>query len=283
MKQYFSDIINIFASENPDCLDSAVTLLTEETIRYYPQVLYKYRSFDENGYGIDTLEKDYLYANSPANFDDPFDASVNMKLKTELKDIEKWIYAHIGEIIFYSIPPQGMKKHKHGQNISKFIEIQDHFIDKQGKPNAKAMYSTLITEINKYPNEQKQKLLKAFEYFGSPDFEKKVEVDIRQAIFNVVNSLRNKILLVGLTERKDNQNMWERYSDKYTGFVIEYQRPDFTALTFEHKKLFVSLLPVRYYKRIPGVALLPFIQYEFYKKLYDKEMDITAAQVKLFC
>ena len=51
----------------------------------------------------------------------------------------------------------------------------------------------------------------------------------------------------------------------------------------EQKRMFINLFPVSYYKRIPGVPLLPFIEYSFQKELYGRTTDISDAMTKLFC
>lgn len=282
MKQYFFDIIHILAAEKPDCLDNASALLTADTLQYYPQVLYKYRSFDENGYSIDSLENDYLWADFPSSFDDPVDAAVNLKLKTELKDIENWMYAHMGEILFFNIPPKGMKQQKQGQTLVKYKEAQKQFVNSDGKIDAKAVQRSMYTEINKLPPKQRQDVLRAYKNFETPEFEKNVEESIKQTLDGIVDAFRKKTLIACLTERNDNQKMWEDYSGKYSGFVIGYKRPDYGSLNDEEKRLLVSLLPVKYYKRIPKVELLPFIQYVFHKDLYGTEKDISEAKKKLF-
>ena len=282
MKKYFSDIINIVASEKTDCIAEACSLLTPETLMHYPKCLYKYRTFDDKGLNIDALENDYLWANYPAKYDDPVDAAVKLKLKTELKNIETWVYSHVGEILFYNIPPKGMKSQKCGQKLEKYIEAQTHFVGSSGKIDATAVCRSLFTEANKLPQKQKQGFLDYLKKLETHEFEEKVESEIKNTLDKVVNAFRDNRLIVCLSERNDNQKMWEDYSGKYTGFVIEYKRPDFCSLDDDTKQLLVSIFPVGYYKRLPGVELLPFIEFAFFKDLYGRETDISSANVKLF-
>ena len=283
MERFFRNIIKQIVGSTPEHPINTATLLNADAMGHYPEYLYKYRYFDAEENGINTLKNDYLWADHPTSFDDPLDAAVNLKLKTELKDIERWLYQHLGEIIYFNIKPKGMAKSKNGQTLAMYKEAQAHFLDENGKPNAKAATSALLTEINKLPYNQRQKALKAYKDFESPDFEKKVEDAIRKTLSGIVNSLRDKTMLTSLTARKDNQKMWEDYSSKYTGFVIEYKRPDYAILNDDQKRMIVNLFPVSYYKRIPGVPLLPFIEHSLQKELYGKTSDISDAITKLFC
>ena len=282
MKQYFSDIIKILATEKPNRIADACAKLNSDTYRNYPQFLYKYRYFDKENNHIDSLEKDYLWSIYPKDYCDPVDAAVNLKLKAELKSIESWVYSHAGEIFYYNIPPKGMMQQKHGQTLAKYIEAQKHFVNEDGKIDFNAVRRSMLTEINKLPQKQRQEALKGFKYLETPEFEKTVEEHIKKTLYGIVNTFRENTLIACLTARKDNQKMWEDYSNNYTGFVIEYKRPYYESLTDEQKSLLVTLLPVAYYKRIPGVELLPFIRYTFQKDLYGKEIDISDATVKLF-
>ena len=75
--------------------------------------------------------------------------------------------------------------------------------------------------------------------------------------------------------------MWEEYADKYAGFVIEYD----LSMAAEHpnaSSVLARTFPVTYYKRLPRVPLLPFIERSFYKDLYGKDTDIFDAAKKLY-
>jgi len=84
-----------------------------------------------------------------------------------------------------------------------------------------------------------------------------------------------------LTERNDNQKMWEDYADKYAGFAIEYDISKATAFP-ECASTFSHMFPVKYYKRMLQVPLLPFIEEHFYDTLYGKKIDILEAKLKLY-
>ncbi len=281
MKQSLLDILKEIAAETPEHIISVSDHLTSDSFNNYPEFLYKYRTCDK-AYNFDMIEEEYLWADYPTKYDDPVDSAVRLRLKYELKDIECWWYSHMGEMIYYHIPPKGMKKQKHGQTLDKYKEAQKQYVDDNGRFNHKAALAAMRSEIGKLPPQKQRDIMKLFKDFESPDFEKKVDDEIHKLINSIVNSLREKTMLTCLTERKDNQNMWERYAGNYTGFVVEYARPDFVCLNEEQKDTIARMFKVSYCKRKPGVSLLPFIEYSFYKELYGKEIDVTDSIVKLY-
>lgn len=275
MKQYFEDIIdNIIDS------DAEPKKFASNNLQHYPKQLYKYRD-GKNEYDFQMLEEQYLWADIPMNFRDPFDALVNLKLKSELPAIQKWLYGHLGELLYYSISPKGMKPHKNGQTLEKYLEAQSRFIDTTGRFNAQKAKSIMLLETKKMHPQNRAKLQKAYDKFESPEFEKTMQQAIEESLENVVSSLRKKHMVCCLTERKDNQKMWEDYANVYSGFVIEYNLEKCIDYQ-ECYSTITQLFPVSYYKRMPKVPLLPFIEKIFYKELYGKDISTFDASKKLF-
>ena len=275
MKQYFEDIIdNIIGSE------AEQKEFASNNLQQYPKQLYKYRD-GKNEYDFQMLEEQYLWADIPMNFRDPFDAIVNLKLKSELPAIQKWLYKHLGELLYYSIQPQGMQPHKQGQTLENYIEAQNRFMDTTGRFNAQKAKRIMLLETKKMHPKNRTILQKAYDKFESPEFEKTVQQAIEKSLENVVTGLRKKHMVCCLTERKDNQKMWEDYANAYSGFVIEYNLEKCIDYQ-ECYPIITHLFPVSYYKRMPKVPLLPFIEKIFYKDLYGKDISTFDASKKLF-
>lgn len=253
---------------------------TKDDLIHYPRYLYKYRDC-RNKRNFEMVEDEYLWADIPANFCDPYDALVNLKLKSELPYIQKWLYDHLGEILYYSIPPKGMMAHKRGQTLQNYLDAQKEFKDASGRYNAKKAKRLMLLEIKKMDLANRSKLQRLYDEFESSNFEDTLSSAIENTLKSVVNSLREKNKVCCLTERNDNQKMWEDYADKYSGFVIEY---DLTkACNYaECMELISKMFPVTYYKRMPKVPLLPFIEKSFYKELYGKDISVYDAESKLF-
>ena len=254
--------------------------ISTEKQMHYPAHLYKYRTCD-NGFNFVMIEHEYLWADIPTNFSDPFDSLVNLQLTSELPKIQKWLFSHLGELLYYSIPPKGMPPHKNGQRLSNYIKAQEKFTDKSGRYNAQKAKTVMLLETKKLNPTQRQKTQKMFAKFASPAFESELGCAIKAHLENVVNSLRSENLVCCLTKRKDNLKMWEDYANKYSGFVIEYDIAK-AIKNSDCAAVLASTFPVTYYKRLPKVPLLPFIQKSFEKELYCKDLDISEAERQLF-
>ena len=281
MKKYFVDIIKNTLENTPDNAKRVTALLNEKTIDFYPKFLYKYRSCDKE-HNFEMLEQEYVWADYPKEFDDPFDAIVNLRLKAELNEIEKWIYQHLGELIYYKIPPEGMEPIKHGQKLSKYIEAQKGFVV-NGKLNSKRIIAAQQTELSKLPANQRQNMIQYYKSFEKPEFRNFIEENAKKALYDNVNILREQAQVVCLTTRNNNQKMWEDYSAKYSGFVIQYNRPKYEDINEEEKELIIQLLPVSYYKQIPRVSVLPILKYIYQHKLYGITSEIPYEMVTWFC
>lgn len=274
MNQYFENQLGIFLT-NSDRFSNTATI----NCKFYPSNLYKYRTCNKD-FNFEMIEQEYLWADIPSNFSDPYDSLVNLKLLSELPSIQKWLFAHLGELIYYNITPKGMKPHKNGQSLSNYIKAQEKFMDETGRYNAQKAKKAMLLEIKKFNPKQHQKIQKEFDRFESKEFEMKMEEAIKTALTNVVNSLRSNNLVCCLTARNDNLKMWEDYADNYSGFVIEYNIEK-AAKDLICAAILAKTFPVTYYKRMPKVPLLPFIQKSFEKELYDKDIDISESERKL--
>lgn len=279
MKPYFEKQLDELVLANAQTRPQSGNF-SVENLKSYPAQLYKYRDCHKE-HNFRMIEEGYLWADIPANFYDPFDSLVNLKLKSELPSIQKWLYQRLGEILYYSIPPKGMQMHKKGQSLRAYIEAQKKFMDSTGQYNAQKAKKIMLLEMKKLHPINRREVQKIYDKFESPEFEQKVQDSVKDGLTKVVYTLRERNLVCCLTRRKDNQKMWEEYADKYTGFVIEYD----LAMVMEQPNV-ASILkrtfPVTYYERLPKVPLMPFIEQSFYKELYGKHMDVFDANKKLY-
>lgn len=272
MRRYFEDVLEkmIAADLRKETLD--ISAFGEQQLKYYPKYLYKYRTCDKD-HNFDMITQEYLWADIPENFSDPYDSLIHLKFGSELPVIQSWLYQHIGEILYYSIPPKGMKPHKNGQTLKLYRSTQEQFFDVSGRYNAKKAQRLMLVELNKLPQNERLDVQRLFEHFESDEFQKILEEAIYNSLVNVINALRRKVKVCCVTTRRDNRNMWENYAAQYAGFVIEYKTENALKRS-ECVSTLAQMFPVTYYKRFPKVPLLPFIQREFDKALYNRERDI---------
>ena len=257
-------------------LDQLIGIGDDKTITIqidkYPQYLYKYRDCN-SPYNFDMIESQYLWADIPQHFYDPADSLVHLKLLSELPEIQKWLYNHLGELIYYNIPPKGMKKSKNGQTLEKYVDAQKHFLNESGKYDAEKARKIMLIETKKLPKKMQQEVRKAYNHMESEKFEEKIKEVITNVMTKVVNTLRDNVLICCLTERNDNHKMWEDYANQYSGFAVEYDLSKYDN-SEDMTQTIARLFPVKYYKRFPKVSWLPFIEEEFYRVFYKKETNI---------
>ena len=254
--------------------------LLRNKLDHIPSKLYKYRAC--NHYGFDMLENGYIWADLPESFLDPIDAKVKLRLKRELPDIERWLNLHIGELIYYMLPPKGMLNQKGNQKLGDYIEAQAYFTDENGRLDAKLVKRQMLVEMKRLPKEQKEAYEKLLLYFESEEFERVVIKYATDVMNSIVNVFRSSKIIASLSSRNDNATMWENYADKYTGFCVEYAVPSCEHISETHRKTLLNLFQVKYYKRIPGVNILPFVRHNFHKSLYGKEIDISDSVAQLY-
>lgn len=272
MKKYFEDRIADIATNNISKIP--LDYFIKNYLKYYPAKVYKYRACNNNNFKA--LKQDYLWASLPSNFDDSFDSIINLKLATELPEIRSWILKHSCEVIYYTFPPKGMQPRKRGTTLKKMLEIQDKLVDSQNRITASRIKKLTYLETNRLKKAEKYEVNRIINYLESPEYEDY----LYNKLDGIVESLRktNKVCCVTLTHK--NRKMWEDYANKSKGFCIEY---DLSRIK-NHPECLSSLLhlfPVQYYKRMPKVPLLPYIEYEFNKMIYGKEIDITSTNTKV--
>lgn len=260
--------------------DSATLDVKPKDVNKYPRVLYKYRDCDKEC-NFQIIENSYLWAAKYTDFDDQLDAIVNLKLKNEFSKLVKCFYEHLGAIFYYAIPPKGMRPNKHNITLNNIVEIQSMFIDSDGKYNAKKTKRLLDNEIKKTNNVTRSKCLELLDYFETPEFELKICDEAEKLVTNIKNSLRDKYFFCCLTERNDNTYMWESYADNYSGFAIEYNLLRCKDNS-KCREVLSRIFPVKYHKKIPAVALLPFFENVLIKELYNKDTCIEKSLVRLF-
>ena len=259
---YIDEVLSFYDEAE---LEEVNDVLFNKNLKNIPKKLYKYRNCNPNGF--DALEQDYLWADNPAHFLDPMDSRIHHRLRYELTDIRKWLETHIGEIMYYYIEPIGMKKKKGDLELDYFLNVQKNFLDENGEYKSSLAQKAMALEINKLSIENKNKLNAALNKMEEKEFKEEFEKRISTLIYEFINGFKESVIVACLTEDKNNFKMWEDYADKYAGFCVEYTINQ-SAIDDEVKDVLINLFKIKYYKRIPGVNILPFIECSFKNELY---------------
>lgn len=279
MKKHFNNMLDKLTESYVNKTPMSADGFTVESLKHYPKFLYRYRSCTD--YNFDAIRNDYLWASAPSDFYDPCDSVVNLKLKSELSDVHKFMNLHMGEFIYNSIPPKGMKARKKGLKLEDFIKFQNEFVSVDGVYDGVKLKSSLTTQLNSLGERDKFIISGMLDFPNKPEFKNRFEFHFKELLFDIINTLRYTTYICCLTERNDNRKMWEEYGDRYKGFVAEYKT---SSIMYHPESIdpLMHLFPVSYYKRMPKVPTLPFLEHAFYKEIYGREIDVFDVNKKLY-
>lgn len=215
----------------------------------------------------------------PANtFKDTFDGAINIDLIANAPKIESWLhdnfltlYYDYMKVLYTS---RGVELNFTIEDLRDFDEkcvspSGEILLDKEYEYMEKRFSSEDPDEFNSQIN-QMRALRKQLEDKMKDSLE-----PLTQNIFDDINNLRfhlrNTMLTYCMTERFDNNNLWESYADNYKGVCIEYCFEDFENKSFEDYKNLIYLLPMIYRKRIPYFDMVPLIEGAMHKQILHED------------
>ena len=246
MNEYFENIIRCLVQQSLSKNDSFIWNLD---FSQYPNKLYRFRSFKR--YDVSSLTDDYIWLSEPEQFADPEDARVNIGADSNPDIAQANDTAMTNAFLdryweqFHSFPAmQGFSK-------SQFFAMASR-TSKEDITSAE-LFSQIRNEAKKNEvilSSEQEKELQILQYRLES-----IEDSVPEKRAEIINNYRKGLRVCCLTEEHDNRKMWENYSDYYSGFVIEYSKPN--VVGNPHPCL--NLFPVEYYDTIPTVDLAPLI------------------------
>lgn len=260
-------------------------LLTKELYEKYPKHLFKYKGFRGQGkqYTFEMLEKEYLWADLPSNFDDSSDSRIAVPDDSR-EQLIRWYNSHLAEIWFYSLKPVGMKGKKYGHTLQDYLDVQAKFIDEKGVVKKQKCIEAFSNMLVSMPKKEVLELRRLVKGNMIPDVPRLLAQEWESKSVEMVNSFRNDSHIACVTKDYKNRKMWEDYADKYKGIVIEFCLPRYEELSDEQKRMFLHLFPVSYRnpKRIPRISLMPLFEWEFQRKFWNREIELGDFLAKLY-
>ena len=188
-----------------------------------PQKLYKYYSFDDKGYHLDSFKNNKIWLSNPENFNDPYDC----------------LLSFTGEKLFNALirTRENVVFELFENTNLKFTESEKNQIRKAKQPLKKIQEIIIKNELSREYEIIDEKLLNNIVY----------ETDDSH-IFEDLGSIINNIHYQGSTvircfsEINNSILMWSHYAENHKGFCLEY---DFKTLGINHE-INVNLFPVIY-------------------------------------
>lgn len=165
---------------------------------HLPAKLYRYRSFDEDGYSLKAIESNTIWLGRAADFNDPFDCSLTLDLAVLEEQLFHKAIARVP--IFQDLPDAARRSIMESRSFEELSErlvdlIPD--LDPTARADRRAALSKVAGERSAVP------LLAVQKY---------VQQGTKVACF---------------TTKYDSMPMWAHYASDHSGFCVEYDVKDF--------------------------------------------------------
>lgn len=211
--------------------------------------LYKYYSFE--GYAFQNLKDGILYCSSPKIFNDPFDCGLNFDLNQILLDV---IPILCKARKMSDIQIDLLMSLLDSIDIIKLLpkEVTKEFFQNSIPMNLDKNLNEMLTKIFNLIYESDD-LLEFFvnlsKTIGGPIIDINTVIKEKNLALDKGKDLINESLRIFcLTERPDNILMWSHYSNKHTGFCVEYD-------ILQNLDVVSKVFPVIYSEERPSITM----------------------------
>lgn len=238
--------------------------------------LYKFRTCSNQNFNV--LNDECIWMPPASTFMDTFDCTINIDFEKNLPKIKAWIHESLPALCFSFIKDfyaaQGIE---FPFSLDDVLEYDKRCLTPSGKIKPQEEYDFLKQHASEEELKTFDEQIQSIRKYRA-DFEEKVSArmetlakDFVEALNKTRSHLRDTMLVYCMTERLENNKLWETYSDNYTGFCIEYNFENFEEVGFDIYKNLIYLLPMIYRKRIPYFDIVSFIDVATRKSLLHED------------
>lgn len=260
--------------------------LAQEIIRkhltFLPrQKLYKFRECTEQNFKA--LEENCIWMSLASSFPDPFDNTINIDPKENIKEIEQWLEENYPVFCFDLAKglyeQRGIPVPYTHKDFKYYIET---CLDENGDPIEEKEQEFLIAHASAEELGRMDEIFQQLKVLRDKfaDIEDSTLKNMSEVIEQSRVGMRERSLIYCLTERYDNHTLWENYARNYTGFCIEYSFRNFVNKGFADYKNLVYMFPMTYRKKKPFFNMVPLMDGAFRQFIYkddswkrDPELD----------
>lgn len=185
----------------------------DEVLKEYPNKLYRYQKYNRKN--VITFQDDCAFFSSPNTWPDKTDTTILFDVEEDKNLLEKERDTYIIEYSKNLFSAFLRMTNRQLINYDNFEEIYDDCV-KDGEFDWKLAYQLLKEKIGIGKAESTlAKFKKELE---------KTEKEIDKALKSLItiNSLRDKMAVLCLSENYFNENQWDKFSDGGNGYCIEY-------------------------------------------------------------
>lgn len=213
---------------------SSEFLKCRESFCLMPNILYKYRSFDE--YTWDMIENEYVYLSPVKNLDDPFDCLSSFDYESLYnKKSDKLSYSMIDHIV---------------REVFKYSNVDNVKINEMKAIASKSLRNGLFDESYLGKQLDNSGLLtddeKTMLFLTLSNYDNGFDVLAKDDSIGKFGAMAmdpgDIVGVCSLSTKRDNKVMWSLYGDIYKGYCVQYKIPDNDDVRY-------NLCPVIYSKK----------------------------------
>ncbi len=274
-ESYFKELLG-YGEKVKDDPELVQKILCKHISRIPHKKLYKFRTCSNQNLKI--LEENCIWIPPANKFTDTFDCTINIDLKANAGEIEKWLHNNL--LLYYY---QLIKDESEAKGIilpfsfQDFKDFEEKCVSSDGEilPNEEYEFMKQFATAEQIIDydaqiEKTRKVRQELQKQMEEQFEPMAQTMV-DSINSFRNHMRDTMLTYCMTERYDNNNLWETYADNYKGFCIEYYFGDFAEKEFEDYKNLIYLLPMVYRRKIPYFDVVPFIDGAMRKQVLHED------------
>lgn len=242
----------------------------KEYIETIPKKLYRFRACTENDFNA--IENDYIWLSLASEFEDVKDSTIKYNFKSQKDEIFDIYCDWYPYILKTELKKKFPKMDLSRYNISRELidEYLDNAVNKNGTYNKKKMKQYMLS--NGMKTSDFTIIDRTIEQHLTQDNIEKMANDLLNTFNEKMLELKDSFLVTCFTQTFKNDNLWQTYAKKYTGFCIEY---DLSKAEFEmHANLLFQITPMLYGRKKPVdfVELFRIAKMEYCKEDYDKSL-----------
>lgn len=199
-EDWIQDLRRYFFSCRQQDLDVEAAIQLKK--QHIPRSLYKYRAV--NDYALKNLKDDSVWCTHAADYNDPYDSS---------------LYFEFSDGLMNSLFLKSIEKHARGEGDKLFTEENMNILSTSDDPLKAILDLAANHKDSDVAPDTVDELYRVYK-----DIEDKNIIEMNNR-FNA--AIKRDYKICSFSQRIDSMLMWSHYSDKHTGFAIEY---DFSEL-----------------------------------------------------
>jgi len=241
-----------------------------EYIEQVPKKLYRFRACTEND--LNAIKNDYIWLSLASEFDDIKDSTIKYNFRSQKEKILDVYFDWCPFILKNELKKKYPKMDLSRLDVNRELieEYRDNVFNKTGTYNKNKLRNYMLSKgmkgksfaiIDHYLENllAKENIEKTADKLFE-DFKRKME------------ELKDYYYVTCFTQTFKNDNLWETYAKKYTGFCIEY---DLSVIDERKKRhLLLDFAPMVYGNKKPVnfIDLFKLAKMEYCEESYDKSL-----------